>query len=231
MRALLQRVSNANVVVDGAVVGQIGNGIMALIGIAREDTDDDIRWLVNKVLSCRIFEHEGKHWHASAKALDYEILLVSQFTLHASTKKPKPDFHRSASTEHARALFEAVVSAFKKEHKPERIHTGVFGAMMSVSLCNEGPVTLWIDSKNRDDLPWEAVTATGLASPSAASTPVATPSAAGTSGHSNSKVSASAATSNSNDSTAAAVLASSAPSTGTDATGSITAGVASTALQ
>jgi D-tyrosyl-tRNA(Tyr) deacylase len=159
MRALLQRVTSADVVVAGASVGRIGPGILALVGVGREDSEDDVRWLVGKLLGVRLFEAGGKPWAASLAASGGDLLLVSQFTLHASSRKPKPDFHRSAGGDDARRLFDAVVSGCRAARGAGggRVETGQFGAMMSVSLTNDGPVTIWLDSKNREDELWERV--------------------------------------------------------------------------
>jgi D-tyrosyl-tRNA(Tyr) deacylase len=151
MRAVLQRVACAEVTVSGRSVGKIGRGLMALIGIGRDDTPADAAWLVNKLLAARLFEAGGKQWAGSVRSLGLEVLLVSQFTLHGNvSRKPKPDFHRAMGGEDARAAFDAFVAAMRAAHGAERVATGEFGAMMEVSLVNSGPVTLLIDSKNRD---------------------------------------------------------------------------------
>jgi D-tyrosyl-tRNA(Tyr) deacylase len=151
MRAVLQRVACAEVTVSGRSVGKIGRGLMALIGIGRDDTPADAAWLVNKLLAARLFEAGGKQWAGSVRSLGLEVLLVSQFTLHGNvSRKPKPDFHRAMGGEDARAAFDAFVAAMRVAHGAERVATGEFGAMMEVSLVNSGPVTLLIDSKNRD---------------------------------------------------------------------------------
>ena len=174
MRALIQRVSSASVIVEGSVVGQINQGILALIGISRDDTIEDTKWLVNKILNLRIFEDSNnyKPWTNSIKSLNLELLLVSQFTLHASCKKPKPDFHRSMGPIEAKEQFQNFVDTCKKEHQPDKIQTGVFGAMMSVNLVNEGPVTLWLDSKNRNDDEWPCIPLNStITTPVSATTP------------------------------------------------------------
>jgi D-tyrosyl-tRNA(Tyr) deacylase len=156
MRALLQRVTSASVVVEGATVGAIEKGILALVGVGRDDTADDAEWIVRKVLGLRLFEgaEDAKPWAASVASLDLSVLLVSQFTLHASCKKTKPDFHRAQGPDEARRAFDDLVASFRRAHKPERIQTGSFGAYMAVSLVNDGPVTVWLDSKNREDVPF-----------------------------------------------------------------------------
>lgn len=177
MRALLQRVTNASVVVEGTTVGAIGPGLLVLLGVGRSDTAEDVAWLVNKVLGLRLWPTtDGKPWSASVKSAGYSVLCVSQFTLHGSCAKTKPSFHRSAGGDEARALFDAAVAAFRDALPGEgRVATGQFGAMMQVGLTNDGPVTLWLDSKNRADVPWEDV-------PPAATAGASTPGGAGASG-------------------------------------------------
>ena len=160
MRIVLQRVARASVTVDGTVVGQIDRGLLCLLGFCVEDSDpqrnaEALSWLVNKVLNARLWPADGKQWAGSCKSLGYPVLLVSQFTLHGSLTKPKPSFHRSLGTAAATALWADAVRAFTAAHGAERIQTGVFGAMMQVDLCNDGPVTLCVDTANRDDQLWE----------------------------------------------------------------------------
>lgn len=158
MRALLQRVSSASVTVEGSIVGQINQGILALIGISRDDTFEDTKWLVQKILNLRMFDDEKKKaWNGSVKSLGLELLIVSQFTLHASCKKPKPDFHRSMGPVEAKQAYDNFVLHCQKEYSSSKIQTGTFGAMMSVALVNDGPVTLWLDSHNRNDEEWPSL--------------------------------------------------------------------------
>jgi D-tyrosyl-tRNA(Tyr) deacylase len=166
MRALLQRVSSASVRVGGETVASIDRGLLALVGVEGADGAPDVEYLAKRILAARLFEApaDGKPWSASAASLGLPILLVSQFTLHANCRKPKPDFHRAARAEDARALFERLVAAMRAAHGPDRVRTGVFQAMMAVSLVNEGPVTVLIDSRNRDDMyPGEAAAVAGSA--------------------------------------------------------------------
>jgi len=150
MRALIQRVSSASVTVDGAAVGEIARGLVVLVGVGRADTADDVAWTVNKVLGARLFEGpDGRAWGASARSLALPLLVISQFTLHASLKSPKPDWKGAAGADAARGLFDALLAALRAEHGAARVQTGVFGAMMSVALVNEGPCTVALDSKNR----------------------------------------------------------------------------------
>lgn len=152
MRAVIQRVSSACVQVEGKEVGRIGVGIMVLVGIGRNDVADDALWLAKKVLTCRLFDsRDGKPWAESVSSLGLELLVISQFTLHASARKPKPDFHRSMAPGAASGLFDQLLAELRSAHGPSRLQTGVFGAMMEVSLVNTGPVTVTVDSKNRQD--------------------------------------------------------------------------------
>jgi D-aminoacyl-tRNA deacylase len=155
MRALLQRVASARVIVDGAVVGEIGRGLLVFLGVDVADTATDQAYIVNRVLSCRLFESaDGKAWGASAAALRLPVLVVSQFTLGANCKKPKPSFHRAMPSDRARVVYESTLEAFRAVHPAGSgaISAGQFQAMMQVHLVNDGPVTVLIDSKNRDDV-------------------------------------------------------------------------------
>ncbi len=150
MRLVIQRVSSASVKVDESVVSEIGNGLLILAGIEDADTAEDIDWLVKKVCQLRIFgDSEGVMNH-SVKDVSGEMIVVSQFTLHASTKKGnRPSYIRAARPEIAVPLYEQLVSEFSKMlGKP--IGTGIFGAHMEVSLVNDGPVTIILDSKNKE---------------------------------------------------------------------------------
>ena len=154
MRALLQRVSSAEVRVGGAVVGAIGPGLLALVGVGAGDGAADAEWVARKLLSLRLFEAEpGRAWTGSVASLGLGVLLVSQFTLHASSRKSKPSFQRALGGEAARPLFDAVVKLCAAE-RGVTVATGEFGAMMDVALVNNGPVTLWLDSKNPHDDVW-----------------------------------------------------------------------------
>ncbi|KAF9053122.1 D-Tyr tRNAtyr deacylase-like domain-containing protein [Panaeolus papilionaceus] len=151
MRAILQRVSSASVTVDNEVISKISNGLMVLVGIGTDDTEADIATLSKKILSLRVFSDPAnpeRMWQASVKDIDGEILCVSQFTLFANTSKGnKPDFHRAMSAEPSRLLYSKFLDTLKAAYKPEKIQDGKFGAMMSVSLTNEGPVTITLDSR------------------------------------------------------------------------------------
>lgn len=150
MRVVLQRVSSARVTVAGRVTGEIGRGLVILQGIEAADTEADGEWLAQKIARLRIFPDEHGNMNRSVVDVGGEILLVSQFTLHASTAKgTRPSFNAAARPEHARPLHEAFTGQLGAAlGRPVR--TGEFGAMMEVALVNDGPVTLIIDSKLRE---------------------------------------------------------------------------------
>ncbi|MDQ5979893.1 MAG: D-aminoacyl-tRNA deacylase [Verrucomicrobiota bacterium] len=150
MRVVLQRVSSANVTIGGRVAGQIGRGLLILQGIEAADTAADGEWLAQKITRLRIFPDEAAQMNRSVADIGGEILLISQFTLHASTAKgSRPSFNAAARPEHARPLYEQfIVQLGNALGRP--VQTGEFGKMMQVTLVNDGPVTLIIDSKIRD---------------------------------------------------------------------------------
>ena len=149
MRALVQRVSEASVTIDGSVKSAIGKGLMILIGIENADNKEDIDWLVNKLAGLRIFEDAQGVMNLSVKEINGEALVVSQFTLHARVKKGfRPSYIDAAPPVVSIPLYEQFVAALAAElGKP--VSTGEFGAMMQVGLVNDGPVTIWLDSKNK----------------------------------------------------------------------------------
>ena len=150
MRAVIQRVREASVTVDGEVVSKIGPGLLVLLGIEAADTAEDITWLVPKIGNLRIFNDSDGVMNRSLKDTDGELIVVSQFTLMASTKKGnRPSYIRAARPQTAIPLYEAFVSRME-EFLDREVGTGVFGADMKVSLLNDGPVTIWIDSRNRE---------------------------------------------------------------------------------
>jgi D-tyrosyl-tRNA(Tyr) deacylase len=150
MRAVIQRVSEASVTVEGAIIGQIQRGLMVLVGIVNEDDTSDIEWLSNKIIHMRIFEDENGVMNKSLIEVGGEILLVSQFTLHASTKKGnRPSYIAAAKPEISIPIYEAMIHQLEKD-LGDSIQTGKFGADMKVSLINDGPVTITIDSKNKE---------------------------------------------------------------------------------
>lgn len=150
MRALIQRVAHASVTVEGQLQSSIDNGLLVLLGVEDADSSEDVDWLVNKIVQMRIFPDDQGLMNNSLLDMDGQLMVVSQFTLFASTKKGnRPGFTRSAKPEKAMPLYELFVSEAQKLLGKE-IATGVFGAMMEVQLLNMGPVTIWIDSKNKE---------------------------------------------------------------------------------
>ncbi|GAA0878665.1 D-aminoacyl-tRNA deacylase [Algoriphagus jejuensis] len=149
MIVVIQRVSESFVKIDGKVKAQIGVGLMILLGIEEADGQDDIDWLSKKIVNLRIFPDENDVMNRSVLEVGGEILLISQFTLHASTKKGnRPSYIRAAKPDISVPLYEKMITTLEAEiGKP--IGTGVFGADMKVSLINDGPVTIVMDSKNR----------------------------------------------------------------------------------
>ncbi len=150
MRTVLQRVSHASVSIEGKVKSRIGHGLLILLGIENDDSPDDIEWLVKKIIQLRIFNDAAGLMNLSALEIGGEFLVVSQFTLHASTKKGnRPSFIRAARPETAIPIYEKFVETLAAAAgKP--VGTGEFGADMKVELLNDGPVTILMDSKNRE---------------------------------------------------------------------------------
>lgn len=150
MRAVIQRVTEASVTVDGNITGAIQNGLLVLVGIEDADTNDDITWLSNKIVNLRIFDDAQKVPNISVKEIDGGILLVSQFTLHAATKKGnRPSYIRASKPDFAIPIYEQFIHQLQADlGKP--IQTGIFGADMKVRLLNDGPVTIIIDTQNKD---------------------------------------------------------------------------------
>ena len=150
MRVLLQRVSEASVKIEERVVGQIESGLLLLVGIEEEDSKNDADWLIKKIIGMRIFSDEEGRMNRSIQDIAGQFLVVSQFTLHASTKKGnRPSFIKAARPEQAIPLYEY----FKEELRKQSnliVETGQFGADMKVCLTNDGPVTIWLDSKNKE---------------------------------------------------------------------------------
>ncbi|HLU51668.1 MAG TPA: D-aminoacyl-tRNA deacylase, partial [Flavobacteriaceae bacterium] len=149
MRAVIQKVQKATVSIDGSLYSEIGSGLLVLIGITNEDNLDDIVWLSSKICNLRIFEDTNGVMNLSVNDLRGEILIVSQFTLHASTKKGnRPSYIRAAPPEVAIPLYEQFVANVQKNLE-KIVKTGKFGAKMEISLINDGPVTILIDTKNK----------------------------------------------------------------------------------
>ena len=150
MRVLIQKVTGASVTVDRKVVSKIGEGLLVLVGIEDADTNEDIEWLSRKIVQLRIFLDENGVMNRSVLDVNGEIIVVSQFTLHAMTKKGnRPSYIRASKPEIAIPMYEKFCEAVTAElGKP--VGRGIFGAHMEVALLNDGPVTIWIDSKNRE---------------------------------------------------------------------------------
>ena len=150
MRVVIQRVKNASVRVDEQVVGAIDHGLLLLLGITQDDNTEDIEWLCRKIVQMRIFGDENDLMNKSLLDIDGEVLVISQFTLHASTKKGnRPSFIAAARPEEAIPLYEQFITAIQN-YIPKKVQTGIFGADMKVNLLNDGPVTITMDSKNRE---------------------------------------------------------------------------------
>ena len=150
MRALLQRVSSASVSIDDQTVSSIQHGLLILLGIEEVDTTDDIDWLCGKITRLRIFEDEHGKMNHSIQDTHGEVIVVSQFTLHASTKKGnRPSFLKAAAPAISEPLYETFCISLENE-LGRNIGRGIFGADMQVSLVNDGPVTIWIDSRDRE---------------------------------------------------------------------------------
>jgi len=150
MRIVIQKVSRASVTVENKTVATIGKGLLVLLGIEDADTDDDIDWLVKKMVQLRIFDDENGVMNLSVQDVAGDVLIVSQFTLHASTKKGnRPSYIRASKPEFAVPMYEKFILK-TEENLGKKVGTGIFGAMMEVSLVNDGPVTIIIDSKQKD---------------------------------------------------------------------------------
>jgi D-tyrosyl-tRNA(Tyr) deacylase len=150
MRTVIQRVSFASVTVNGQLTGAIENGLLVLVGIEDTDTQEDIEWLSQKIVNLRIFNDENGVMNISVKDSGGNILLVSQFTLHASTKKGnRPSYSRASKPETAIPLYEKMILQLQKD-LGKKIECGVFGGDMKVQLLNDGPVTIVMDTKNKE---------------------------------------------------------------------------------
>jgi D-tyrosyl-tRNA(Tyr) deacylase len=148
MRALVQRVSKANIKVNEKNISSINKGLLVLLGIQDTDDESDVTWLSNKIIKMRIFEDDNGKMNQSIEDIGGELLIVSQFTLHASTKKGnRPSFINAAHPDKALPIYQTFVSECNKQISTQ---TGRFGAMMQVGLVNDGPVTIWLDSRNKE---------------------------------------------------------------------------------
>lgn len=151
MRAVLQRVTQASCTVDENITGEIGNGFLVLLGIEDADTTEDLQWLANKITGMRVFGDENGLMNKALADIDGEILLISQFTLFAQTKKGnRPSFLRAAKPDKAIPVYEQMILALESL-TGKKVATGIFGADMKISLLNDGPVTIVMDTKDRDN--------------------------------------------------------------------------------
>lgn len=150
MRILVQRVKKASVTINNAIKSKIGIGLLVFVGIEDNDNQEDIDWISNKILNLRIFDDENGVMNLSLLDIDAEILVISQFTLHASTKKGnRPSYIKASKPDIAIPLYEKLCTTLQKHIKKD-VQTGIFGADMQVELINDGPVTIWMDSKNKE---------------------------------------------------------------------------------
>ena len=150
MRVVIQKVTEASVSIENQTVVSIDKGLLVLVGIEDGDTNEDIAWLSSKIVNLRVFDDDNGVMNLSVKEVEGEVLIVSQFTLHASTKKGnRPSYIKAARPEAAIPVYEAFIKQVETL-LGKRVPTGQFGAMMQVSLCNDGPVTIFIDTKNKE---------------------------------------------------------------------------------
>lgn len=150
MRTLIQRVQHASVTIDGKIKSQIKNGMLVLVGIEDRDTHEDIEWLTKKIANLRIFDDENGIMNRSVIDVKGEVMVVSQFTLHASTKKGnRPSYIHASKPDIAIPMYETFCAEMGLQIGKE-VQTGTFGADMKVELLNDGPVTIWIDSQNKE---------------------------------------------------------------------------------
>nr|WP_294942377.1 D-aminoacyl-tRNA deacylase [uncultured Mucilaginibacter sp.] len=151
MRAVIQRVTQASCTVDGSITGEIGLGFLVLIGIEDADTDDDLQWLAQKITGLRVFGDENGLMNKALSDIDGDILLISQFTLFAQTKKGnRPSFIRAAKPDKAIPMYEKMIAVLETL-TGKKIATGIFGADMKINLLNDGPVTIVMDTKDKDN--------------------------------------------------------------------------------
>lgn len=150
MRIIIQRVEKASVEIEGEIISQIGPGLLILLGVEKRDGHEDINWLVKKINQLRIFRDDEGNMNRSLNDVGGQLLVVSQFTLHASTKKGnRPSFIKAAKPDFAIPLYEKFLSELSSVSGQE-VQSGQFGAMMKISLINDGPVTIFIDSQNKE---------------------------------------------------------------------------------
>jgi len=151
MRAIIQRVTHASCVVDGKITGEIKNGFLVLLGVEDADTDEDLQWLAQKIASMRVFGDENGLMNKALGDINGDVLLISQFTLFASTKKGnRPGFTRAARPDKAIPMYEQMIKELEKLTN-KKVATGIFGADMKISLLNDGPVTIIMDTKDKEN--------------------------------------------------------------------------------
>ena len=150
MKVVIQRVSQASVVVDNQMIGQIEKGFMLLVSVEDADTQEDLDWIVKKTIGIRIFNDKNGKMNLSINEVDGSLLVISQFTLHASVKKGnRPSFIKAGAPEFAKKRYQDLIESFKIQLISNQVKSGEFGADMKVSLINDGPVTILLDSKNK----------------------------------------------------------------------------------
>ncbi|TDH66695.1 hypothetical protein CCR75_001589 [Bremia lactucae] len=150
MKVMMQRVISACVRVEGEIVGEITQGLLCFVGIGHDDTEDDAEWCCRRLLNARLWPGESNRpWKTSLKDNGYEVLLVSQFTLHGQFAGNKPDFHLSMASTPARVFYDAFCKRVRCAYVNEKVAEGTFGAYMEVSIVNDGPVTMQLNSKDR----------------------------------------------------------------------------------
>lgn len=148
MKVVLQRVTTCQLIIDNEIFSRIGSGLLVLLGITQEDRQEDVDWLVNKICNLRIFNDDAGKMNLSLHDVSGSLLVVSQFTLHASTKKGnRPSYIKASKPDHAIPMYESFVNKCKE--RITKVETGKFGADMKVTFTNDGPVTIIIDSKNK----------------------------------------------------------------------------------
>lgn len=153
MRIVVQRVKSASVTVEGQVVSSIGPGLLALVGLHLHDTEQDLTYCCKRLVGARLWQNDnGGQWRHGVKQKNYDILCVSQFTLYGtlSEKKQQPDYKLAMKTEQAEQMYKRFLEMLSSQYQPDKIHDGVFGALMDVALVNDGPVTIIIESDPDD---------------------------------------------------------------------------------
>ena len=149
MKAVIQRVTSASVIVDGGIISEIKNGLLILLGITQDDSSEDINWLSNKIVNLRIFNDDNEVMNKSIHQVDGDVIVVSQFTLLASTKKGnRPSYIKAAKPEIAIPIYKRFIEQIETDLS-KKVGTGIFGADMKIQLQNDGPVTIIIDTKNK----------------------------------------------------------------------------------